>query len=175
MNQTRVSKGITVGLAMLTVAALGACKGNDRYASTDSAHAANDSAAGRVDTTHRADSTVAARDTGTAHGGWTPGSILAYVAAANNAEIQEGRLAEKKATNAEVKAFARQMVADHQAMQSEGKSLASKMKATVDTTANEANDLRNGARDELKDLTDKKAGADWDKNFIDKEIDGHQH
>jgi putative membrane protein len=32
----------------------------------------------------------------------------------------------------------------------------------------------NDARDELKDLNDKAAGADWDAAFIDKEIDGHQ-
>jgi predicted outer membrane protein len=30
------------------------------------------------------------------------------------------------------------------------------------------------ASDEVKDLTDKPAGADWDKKFIDNEIDDHK-
>lgn len=175
MNQTQLNRGVTVGLAMLAAATLGACKGKDQYAANDSTRAANDSAAGRVDTTHRADSVAARTDTAVAGGGWNAASILGYTTAANMAEIQEAKLAEKKATNPQVKAFARQMLADHEAMLKDGKTLAAKLKAQADTANGDAHDLLNGSRDELKDLTDKAAGKDWDKNFIDKEIDGHQH
>src|SRR5262245_35250020 len=103
MKQMRFSKGITVVLAMLTAATLGACKGKDQYAANDSAKAANDSAAGRIDTTHRADSIAAANTpTNTA---WTPVAILSYVMTSDNGEIREGTLVQKKATNPEVKAF----------------------------------------------------------------------
>jgi len=173
MNHTTFTKGITVGLAMFAAATLGACKGKDQYAANDSARAANDSAAGRIDTTHRADSVAAANTP--ANNGWTPVSILSYVAAADNGEIQEGMLVEKKATNAQVKAFGRQLVADHKAGLSEAKSLASKMNVTIDSTSDNARDLMNQNRDDLKDLNDKKAGADWDKDFLDKAIDDHQH
>src|SRR5436190_1474449 len=47
----------------------------------------------------------------------------------------------------------------------------------ADTTAAAADDVRhlsNHARDEIKDLTDKAAGADWDKNYMDKMVDDHQ-
>jgi len=176
MNQMGFSRGVTVGLAMLAAAALGACKGNDHYAANDSTRAAKDSAAGRIDTTHRADSVAMARtDTAVAGGGWNAAKILGYTTAANMAEIQEAKLAEKKATNPQVKAFARQMLADHEAMLKDGKALAAKLKAEADTLNGDAHDLLNGSRDELKDLNDKKAGKDWDKNFLDKEIDGHQH
>ena len=175
MNQMGLSRGVTVGLAMLAAAALGACKGKDQYAANDSARAANDSAAGRIDTTHRADSVAARTDTAVAGGGWNAEKILGYATAANMAEIQEAKLAEKKATNPQVKAFARQMLADHEAMLKDGKTLAAKLKAQPDTANGDAHDLLNGSRDELKDLNDKAAGKDWDKNFIDKEIDGHQH
>ena len=175
MNQTRFTKGVTVGLAMLAAAALGACKSNDRYAANDSARAANDSAAGRIDTTHRADSLAARADTAAKSGGWTAASILGYATAANMAEIQEAKLAEKKATNPQVKAFARQMLTDHEALLKDGKSLAAKLNAQPDTANGDAKDIMNGSRDELKDLNDKKAGKDWDKDFLDKEIDGHQH
>lgn len=169
MNQMRFSRGFTVGLAMLAAAALGACKGKDQYATNDSLRAANDSAAGRVDTTHRADSVAAANN------GWTPVAIVSYLIVSDSDEIAEGKLVQKKATNAQVKAFGRTLVADHQAGLSEAKSLASKMNVTFDSTTDAARDLRNTHRDDLKDLNETKAGADWDKKFVDKAIDDHQH
>jgi len=172
MNQTRFSKGITVGLAMLAVAALGACKGKDQYAN-DSARAANDSAAGRVDTTHRADSVAAANTAG--NNGWTPVAIVSYLIVSDSGEIREGRLVEKKATNAQVKAFGRQLVTDHTAGLAEAKSLASKLNVTYDSTNDNAKDLLGKGRDDLKDLNDTKAGKDWDKKFLDHAIDDHQH
>ena len=84
------------------------------------------------------------------------------------------QLAEKKATNPKVKAFARELVTDHRAMTTDGKSMAAKLNTTADTTADPAHDLLNHSRDEVKDLTDKAAGADWDKDFINKTIDDHQ-
>ena len=59
-------------------------------------------------------------------------------------------------------------------MLDEGNALAKKLSLAADTTTGDAHDLLNDSRDELKDLNDKAAGADWDATFIDKEIDGHQ-
>lgn len=170
MNQTRFTRGTTVALAMFAAATLGACKGKDQYAN-DSARAANDSAAGRIDTTHRVDSLAAPA----AAGGWTTASILTYVVVADSDEIREGTLVAKKATNPEVKAFGRQLVADHRAGLSEATALAGKMNVTVDTTSDNAKDLMNQNRDDLKDLNETAAGADWDKKFLDKAINDHQH
>jgi|SwirhirootsSR3_FD_contig_51_4597084_length_690_multi_3_in_0_out_0_1 putative membrane protein len=175
MSHTIITKGFTVGLAMLAATTLGACKGKDQYAANDSAKAANDSAAGRVDTTRRDTVAAAPATANNTSGGWTPVSILSYVITSDNGEIREGTLVEKKATNAQVKAFGRQMVSDHRAALSEMKSLASKMNVTVDTTTDAAKDMANQNRDDLKDLNDTKAGADWDKKFLDKAIDDHQH
>jgi len=171
MNQTRFSKGITVGLAMLAVAALGACKGKDQYAN-DSARAANDSAAGRVDTTHRADSVAAANATAN---GWTPVAIVSYLIVSDSSEIREGRLVEKKATNPKVKAYGRMLATDHQAGLAEARSLASKLNVTYDSTRDNEKDLFNKNRDDYKDLNDAKVGNDWDKKFLDHAIDDHQH
>jgi putative membrane protein len=182
----RKQTGALVVFTVLTATGLGACKGRGAAASDTMASRA-DSASGRVDSTsraaaatrtdsmradsmHRNDSTnVAARN------GWTEPSIVGYTIAANNGEIELGQLGEKKATNPKVKAFAREMVTDHRAMLAESKSLSSKLASKADTTANNVTDLANHARDELKDLTDKAAGADWDKDFINKMIDDHQH
>jgi putative membrane protein len=171
MNRKRATALIAISVV---AASLGACKGKNYAADTMAAR--TDSAAGRVDSATRASADSAARmdSMKNGHSGWTDPAILGYVWAANSGEVSLGRLGEKKATNAKVKAFAQEMVTEHRAMETEAKSLATKVNATADTTADKAHDLLNHGRDELKDLTDKAAGADWDKNYIDKAIDDHQ-
>jgi putative membrane protein len=172
MNRKRTTALIAFSLA---AAGLSACKNRDNTADTLAAR--TDSAAGRVDSSTRAMNDSAGRTDTTRNarrGGWTDSTILGYALAANTGEVRFGQLGVKKATNAKVKAFAQEMVTEHRAMQAEAKSLATKVKATADTTADNARDLLNDGRDQIKDLTDKAAGADWDKNYIDKAIDEHQ-
>ena len=107
-------------------------------------------------------------------GGWNDAQIVAFATAANNGEIAEGTLAESKATNAAVKAYARQMVTDHRAMLNEGKAFATKNNVTPDSTKDDVVDLMKGSQEEIKELTDKAKGADWDKEFIEHEIDAHK-
>jgi putative membrane protein len=105
---------------------------------------------------------------------WTAPSTVGFAWAANNAEIEAGKLAETKATNADVKAFGKTLVTDHTKMLNDVNSLASQQSVTPDTTMDDVKDLMGHSRDELKDLTDKAKGADWDKDFIDKMVDDHQ-
>ena len=134
-----MNKRRTTALIAFSVVAtsLGACSRADNAA--DSAAARTDSAAGRVDSATRAATDSATRNMGTS--GWTEPSILGYALAANNGEVSIAQLAEKKATNAKVKAFARELVADHRAMATETKSMASKLNAQADTMADNAHDL----------------------------------
>ena len=160
-----------IALAVFAAAGLGACQNRDT--------AATDSAAGRVDsagrTTAVADSTRRADSIRAgARAGWTEPSIFGFANAANTGEIQLGELAAKKATNAQVKAYGRQMVTEHRAMMAETKSMFAKLSTTADTAADDVRDFMGRGRDQLKDLTDKAAGADWDKDYIDKMIDDHQ-
>jgi putative membrane protein len=105
---------------------------------------------------------------------WTDGQIIAFAAAASTGEIEQGKLAAKKATNAAVKAFARQMVTDHQTMLREGNAFAKTNSITPDTTKDAVTDLMKGAQDAIKDLNEKPSGKDWDKNYMDKQIDAHK-
>ena len=89
-------------------------------------------------------------------------------------EIREGELAARKATNATVKSFARQVIADHRALVADGKALATKLNVTPDTADDDVRDVMKHAKDDIKDLTDKQAGADWDKDYIDKQINDHK-
>ncbi|HEY2375666.1 MAG TPA: DUF4142 domain-containing protein [Gemmatimonadaceae bacterium] len=160
--------------ALAAATLLVACK--PKSATTDTTSAAGAVATGS-DSANRArmDSTNAnATPNANANGGWTDGQILAFATAANKGEIAEGKLAETKATNAKVKSFGRLMVSDHTAMLHEGTSFAKKNNITADSTKNDVIDLQKNALDEMKDLQTKPKGNDWDKDFIDKEIDGHK-
>ncbi|NUO64081.1 MAG: DUF4142 domain-containing protein [Gemmatimonadaceae bacterium] len=147
----------TLAVAALTFAAC---------AKTDNTR--TDTAAGSVATTH--DSAARAHN----DYAWTAPQVLGFTAVANTSEIHEGKLASQKATNPQVKAFARQLEADHQKMLDEGTQYASKNNVVPDTTRDDVRDALKDASDEYKDLADKKAGKDWDKEFIDKQVDGHQ-
>jgi putative membrane protein len=166
MNKKRIT-----ALIAFSVAATGLSACNKAGNAVDTAAARTDSAAGRVDSAARASTDSANHAMRSA---WSDGSILGYTWAANTGEVRLGQLGVKKATNAKVKAYAQEMVTEHRAMEADAKSLAAKVNATADTTADNARDLLDHGRDELKDLTDKAAGADWDKDYIDKAIDDHE-
>lgn len=166
---TRYGRHCMIALSAATL--LVACKPKDN-ATGDTTTAAGAVATGS-DSANRArtDSTT---NSANANNTWTDGQILAFTSAANKGEIAEGKVAETKATNAKVKAFARQMVTDHQAMLTEGNSFAKKNNITPDSTKGDIQDLQKDATSELQDLNSKAKGADWDKEFVDKEIDGHK-
>jgi putative membrane protein len=154
---------------------LGACKARDRDAS-DTAAARIDSAASRVgaavDTAaRRVDSAAGSL---AKRGGWTSASTVGYAAAAGAAEIREGELAVRKATTPAVRSFARQVVADHRALASDLKAVATKLSVVADTADDDVRDVTKKAADDIKDLTDKPAGHDWDEQYIDDQIKGHK-
>jgi putative membrane protein len=166
---TRYGRHCMIALSAATL--LVACKPKDN-ATGDTTTAAGAVATGS-DSANRA-RTDSTNNSANANNGWTDGQILAFTSTANKGEIAEGKVAETKATNAKVKAFARQMVTDHQAMLTEGNSFAKKNNITPDSTKGDVQDLQKDANSELQDLNSKAKGADWDKEFVDKEIDGHK-
>ena len=145
-----------------------ACKAKETPASDTAAPATSAEAPPPPADTARHDSSAMA------HGGWTDGQILAFAAAASRAEVNEGQLAATKATNAGVKSFAKQMSSDHEAMLKEGQSFAASHNIAPDTTKDDVRDLAKDGSDQLKELTDKSAGADWDKKYLDNQIDDHK-
>jgi putative membrane protein len=156
-------------IALSAATLLVACKGKESsMADTSSAAGA---VAAPIDTSHASMDTTAAAKT---NNSWSDAQILAFAGAASRGEIAEAKLAETKATNPKVKAFARLMVSDHTKMLSEGNSFAKKNDITPDSTKGDVVDLEKGAIDEMKDLQTKPKGNDWDKDFIDKAIDDHK-
>ena len=159
----------SLAAALALCAALGACSSSKKNLATTDTSATT--AQGAKTSGNTLDTTTSG---GAVSGNWTDASIFAYLTAANNGEIAEGSLAERMATNPAVKAFARQMVTDHRKMLQDGKSLAAKLNVKPDTTNSDVSDLRKDAESTMKDLTKKQKGADWDKAYIDKQVDVHQ-
>ena len=158
-------------MALACAAALGACSKTERTA--DTAAARVDSAAGKLDSTAMA-KTDSGMNMAKNAGAWTNDHIFGFVHDANAGEIALGKLAETKATNSKVKAFGAEMVKDHTQMMKDAHALMLKVNATPDSTWDDAKDLAGAGADKLKELTDKAKGADWDKNYIDFMVDGHQ-
>ena len=176
------TNGLLCGTAavVLTVCA---CSPRDRAAADSAADttasrvgAAVDTAASRVgaavDTAARR--TESAAGSLVKRGGWTDASILGYIGANNAGEVRESQLAAKKATNPAVKKYAQQLVTEHRALANEMKALAAKLSVTPDTADGDVHEVMENARDQVKDLTDMPAGADWDKKYIDNQIDDHK-
>lgn len=177
MRSTLTHTG-TRTLAIVAVAAatlLSACK-NERGTPSDTTASGEVVARPATDTNAMSATTPAtpAASTIPNDNGWTDAQILAFAEAASRGEIEQGRLAETKATIPAVKAFARQMVTDHRAMLKEVQAFATKQTITPDSTKGDVADLMKDGRDGLNDLTTKAASADWDANYLDKQIGAHK-
>lgn len=98
--------------------------------------------------------------------------IAAIVTAANDDDIDAGKMAEKQTKNADVKTFAKQMVTDHTAVNKEAKELCKKLK--VKPAENETSKaLKKQGKDAMA-LLKKMKGAEFDKAYVDHEVAFHQ-
>lgn len=85
----------------------------------------------------------------------------------NLAEIEIGKLAQTKSTNAEVKKFGKMLVDEHTKSASEVSTLAKVKNFTLPTSLTEE------GQEEYNKLNEK-TGVDFDKKFADMMIDGHE-
>jgi putative membrane protein len=149
-----------VALALCTVAGLGACKGKE-YAN-------------RTDTAAMARSTVADSAAGMrapASGGMTDANIAAILDVANQSDSAFGALAVRKGRSADVKQFGRLMMSEHHALRQQGQDLVKRLGVTPQPPANF--DLPDKQRSAMSEL-EKRSGADFDKAYIDHQVDYHQ-
>jgi putative membrane protein len=88
-----------------------------------------------------------------------------------NAEVELGRIAQERATHPDVKAFAQELVRDHQAAGEELRRIATTANPNFPATIDDE------AREELTELREEMAkltGRDFDRRYIDEMIDDHQ-
>ena len=107
-------------------------------------------------------------------GGWTDASVFGFIGANNAGGVRKSQLAAKKATNPAVKKFAQELVTAHRELALEMRALAAKMSVIPDTVDGDVHDVMESARGQLKELTDMPAGADWDRKYLDDQIDDYK-
>jgi putative membrane protein len=124
-------------------------------------------------TTPPATATTPTPATGEVAGGWTDANVVDVLTVANQGEVDYSQLGVEKATNPSVKQFAQLMVKDHGAMLDAVKNLTSKLNVTP-TANDKVNDLQKESQKDITDLNGKKVGKDFDKEFMDEQVDMHQ-
>src|SRR5512138_3276579 len=98
--------------------------------------------------------------------------IAAIVVTANQVDIDAGQLAESKGSNAEVKAFGKQMVTDHSGVNKQAKDLVTKLGVKPEDNPT-AESLKKEGEENLKNLRQLKGSA-FDKAYADHEVAYHQ-
>jgi putative membrane protein len=103
---------------------------------------------------------------------YTESDIAAILAALNNAEIEAGKLAQKKAKDARVKRFAAMMVSQHQSANTKQNDTLKKLGLTASENS-ASRDLTSEGASDIESLKSQ-SGADFDKAYMDAMVRGHQ-
>jgi len=164
MRNSRAVCG-TLAAGLVALGALAACSSSNHKAGGEQSQAA--SADSSADSTATSAAPAAAPQ-----GGMTDANIVALLDAANKADSAGGALAAKKATDAEVKAFARLMMSEHHALRAAGQALAKQL--GVEPKAPERDPLAPYVANEMKTLQSTAKGAEFDRVYIDNEVSVHQ-
>ena len=152
-------KVATLAVAAMTVAA---CSKKD-------SGAADTTAASSTMTTDT--SAMAASSTST-DGSWSDENIFALLDEANVADSSEGAIAATKGTSAAVRNFGKQMVHDHHNLRVQGEVLAKKLKITPTPPGDD--NIPADAQKEMDNLNSTAKGKDFDKAYIDGQVDDHK-
>ena len=129
-----------------------------------------------TDTT-AASSTVSA-DTSATSGGapaagkWTDANIVALLDEANAADSTAGAVAASKGTAAAVRDFGKRMMRDHHQLRAQGEALAKKLNVTPAAPSDDP--MTPAGQKEMDTLNSTAKGKDFDRAYIDAEVDIHK-
>lgn len=98
--------------------------------------------------------------------------IAAIVVAANQVDIDAGKLAKSKAKNKDVKKFAERMITDHTGVNKQAVALVTKLHVKPEENST-SQSLTDGGKKNIEHLKTLK-GAKFDKAYVDHEVDYHQ-
>jgi putative membrane protein len=104
--------------------------------------------------------------------GPTDPQIAHIVVTANQVDIDAGKLAESKSKSKDVRAFGKQMVTDHTAVNKAAVALVTKLHVKPEPNETSAS-LKNGGTENVAKLR-KLKGKDFDKAYVDHEVVYHQ-
>ena len=110
--------------------------------------------------------------TGDMSGGWTDANVVDVLTVANQGEVDYSQVGVEKATDPSVKEYAALMVKEHGTMVTSVKDLATRLNVMA-APNDKTNDLKEEVTKDINDLN-AKTGKDFDKEFMDEQIDMHQ-
>jgi putative membrane protein len=147
---------------VVTAMAVAACSKKD-------SGAADTSAAPSTTMTDTSAMTGSSKSTG---GSWSDANIFALLDEANAADSSEGAIAVTKGTSAAVRNFGKRMVSDHHKLRVQGEALAKKLKVTPTPPTDDH--ITSDAQKEMDNLNSTAKGKDFDKAYIDGQVDDHK-
>jgi putative membrane protein len=152
-----------IKMAALAVAAMAitACSKKENYGADTTAGSSTISA-----------DTSAMTASSTTSGTWSDANIGALLDEANAADSAAGALAAAKGTSSAVRDFGRRMTRDHHTLRAQGEALAKKLKITPTPPADD--NLVADAQKNMDNLNSTAKGKDFDKAYIDSEVDAHK-
>src|SRR2546423_1980033 len=155
-------------LALLAIAtlALGACSKKDNYGA-DTTGAASSTAMGDTSGMNNASSTTPAGG-----GNMSDANIVALLDEANMADSSAGAIAATKGTSSSVRDFAKRMERDHHQLRAQGQALAKKLNVTPAAPSDDP--VMPMAQNETNTLNSTAKGKDFDKAYVDAEVNVHK-
>lgn len=151
---------------LAVVVALGACKRTEQRAESTTTSSA------MMTKTDSALRTGVGDTVGLTSMTLTDSEILAMLDEVNEGEVELGEIARDKATNAEVKAFAREMVAAHKKMESEADALAKRLNISPKSAASDSLAMMNKAAEKAQESMAK--GPAYDTAYVNSQVVGHE-
>ena len=151
-------------LAALAVAALlvVACSKKESYG-TDTTAASS---------TTSTDTSAMATAAPATSGNWTDENIFALLDEANMADSAAGAVAATKGTASAVRDFGKRMTRDHHTLRAQGEALAKKLKITPAPPSDDP--VMSAGQKHMDTLNSTAKGKDFDKAYIDGEVDIHK-
>jgi putative membrane protein len=159
MNRNRQLRALAI---VATAALLGACDRGDRETAMAEIDTAYDTARARLDTA-----------VGRLGREYSDAELTGFVNAFNDAEVEVGQLGMSMATDAQVKAFASQIVRDHRALKADVNRTVQQLNVTPTVPEDDEN-LAEDHQAGMRDLRAKAKGAAFDEAFLEHEIRMHR-
>ena len=158
-----MNRNIYLAAAAVAALSLAACNKPASTTATDAATAANQPVNAAQDATGAAVGEVSAATVGM----HDTGAFVSNASQSDMYEVQAAKIAQTRSKSAEIKAFAKMMVAEHTAMMNE---MAPLVKAAGKAPATELDQRRKGFVDNLNQATD----ANFDKTYVDQQVAAHE-
>jgi putative membrane protein len=151
-------------LAVLAVATItvAACSKKENYGADTTA----------ASSTMSADTSAMGASSTASSGTWSDANIVALLDEANAADSSAGSIAATKGTSSAVRDFAKQMMRDHHQLRAQGAALAKKLNVTPAAPGDDP--VPGMAQNETNTLNTTAKGKDFDKAYIDAEVDAHK-